>query len=425
MSVPLAFISYSHDSEQHKAWVLQLATDLRSNGVDATLDQWDLSPGQDMAAFMQSGITESDRVLMVCSAAYVSKADGGLGGVGYERLVITGELVANIDTKKFLPILRDNPSAQKTPAYLGPRRYIDFTRDVEYQSRLEELLRELHTSPATSKPPLGPNPFSGNVPGGAPASRTTGPTGVTASGGLLLDDAWFLTNEQTASIGLGKLDFKGSMELRFALHSPIAKSQIELLNAVRKSQIHTFGWPIGIVLDNREEFRPRPMTDGIRAEVSVTQLAFTGRPSYDYWALRETGDFYLLQSLFEDDREAGVIFFNSRIVRVTEAFLFAANLYDSLAVPGETKVSTRVTHRGLNGRILSSSNPMRRLFERSAATVDVSQSQVVEEVGNLRTHLVANVRRVTEPLFMVFDFAQFDSKVYEDIVTSFSKGQST
>ena len=30
---PKVFISYSHDSEEHKSWVLQLATRLRSNGV--------------------------------------------------------------------------------------------------------------------------------------------------------------------------------------------------------------------------------------------------------------------------------------------------------------------------------------------------------------------------------------------------------
>jgi hypothetical protein len=52
----------------------------------------------------------------------------------------------------------------------------------------------------------------------------------------------------------------------------------------------------------------------------------TGRASYDYWALRENGVFYLLQSLFEDDRDANAIFFNSRLVRVTESLLFAANL---------------------------------------------------------------------------------------------------
>ena len=146
------------------------------------------------------------------------------------------------------------------------------------------------------------------MPAEALSSRIAGPTGITASGRLLLDDPWFSANEQTAVLGLERLYFNGSMELRLALHSPTAKSQIELLNAVRKSQIHTFGWPIGVVLDNRAEYRPRPTTDGIRAEVAETQMAFTGRPSYDYWALRETGDFYLLQSLFEDDREAGAIF---------------------------------------------------------------------------------------------------------------------
>ena len=43
MPEPVVFVSYSHDSEAHKAWVLKLATDLRSNGVDAILDVWDLT----------------------------------------------------------------------------------------------------------------------------------------------------------------------------------------------------------------------------------------------------------------------------------------------------------------------------------------------------------------------------------------------
>jgi histidyl-tRNA synthetase len=39
MSAPSVFISYSHDSAEHKAWVLKLATDLRAAGIDASLDQ--------------------------------------------------------------------------------------------------------------------------------------------------------------------------------------------------------------------------------------------------------------------------------------------------------------------------------------------------------------------------------------------------
>lgn len=48
MDNPTVFISYSHDDKQHEAWVLKLATDLRSHGVNAILDQWDLRLGSDL-----------------------------------------------------------------------------------------------------------------------------------------------------------------------------------------------------------------------------------------------------------------------------------------------------------------------------------------------------------------------------------------
>jgi hypothetical protein len=79
------------------------------------------------------------------------------------------------------------------------------------------------------------------------------------------------------------------MELRFALHMPINKSQADLLTAVRASEVHTFGWPIGITLENRDEYRPRPFGDGIRAEVSIAKDGLSGRESYDYWALAKNG----------------------------------------------------------------------------------------------------------------------------------------
>jgi len=34
-------------------------------------------------------------------------------------------------------------------------------------------------------------------------------------------------------------------------------------------QIHAFGWPVGVILDNDPDFKPYPTNDGIRAEVSV------------------------------------------------------------------------------------------------------------------------------------------------------------
>lgn len=424
MKAPIVFISYSHDTDEHKKWVLGLATDLRANGIDAVLDQWDLKPGQDMSAFMQRGIIEADRVILVCSETYVTKADGGAGGVGYERLIVTAELVQNIDTKKFIPIVRNNPGKLKTPIFLGPRLYIDFNRDGDYGSKIEELSREIHSAPEVVKPPLGANPFSGVVVSTEAASRVAGPSGITSSGGMVLNEAWFDNQMTTANEGLAKLGLKGQMEIRLALHDPINKSQVDLLNAMRHSTIRTFGWPIGVMLENKEEYKPRPFGDGIRAEVAITQRLMSGATTYDYWALRTNGDFYLLQSLFEDQRTENKIYFNTRIVRVTEALLFASNLYEHLGVSPETNISVRISHNGLAGRELSSSNP-NRIVNEGKCLEDKSQVQIVESLGKLRPRLVENVRQITEPLFMLFDFEEFAPVVYEDIVTNFGKGLVT
>ena len=45
---PKVFISYSHDSPEHRRWVSEFSAKLRHNGVDAILDQWDLGLGDDL-----------------------------------------------------------------------------------------------------------------------------------------------------------------------------------------------------------------------------------------------------------------------------------------------------------------------------------------------------------------------------------------
>ena len=88
------FISYSHDSEAHKSWVLDLATYLRENGIDALLDQWELELGDDLPSFMESGIRDTDRVLIISSDNYIQKANDGSGGVGYEKTIASAEMLS-------------------------------------------------------------------------------------------------------------------------------------------------------------------------------------------------------------------------------------------------------------------------------------------------------------------------------------------
>ncbi len=152
------FVSYSHDSPEHKRWVTDFSSNLVKNGIDVILDQWDLGLGDDVPKFMEKSVSSSDRVLMICTEPYVRKADDGVGGVGYEAMVVTGELVQNIGTSKFIPVMRQNAVNKILPKSMSTRFYVDMSLDDLEQ--FENLLRELHQAPAVEKPALGKNPFA-------------------------------------------------------------------------------------------------------------------------------------------------------------------------------------------------------------------------------------------------------------------------
>jgi len=156
---PKVFISYSHDGDEHKNWVLQLATRLRSNGVDVLLDIWNLRLGQDLASFMEKGLSKSQRIICVCSENYVKKANDGIGGSGYEKQIMTAELIKDQNTEWIIPLIVNNPNERKLPIFLGGRKYISFEDTLLYENKYEELLRDLLDVPVSPIPPIGENPF--------------------------------------------------------------------------------------------------------------------------------------------------------------------------------------------------------------------------------------------------------------------------
>jgi len=157
---PKVFVSYSHDSPEHKRWVAELAAKLMSSGINVVLDQWELRLGDDLPKFMERGVRDSDRVLMICTEPYVHKADDGKGGVGYEAMIVTGELVEDLGTAKFIPLVRQSTSPKSKPVSVSTRLHIEFSDDAEFDAALEQLIRELHSEPTSRKPALGPNPFA-------------------------------------------------------------------------------------------------------------------------------------------------------------------------------------------------------------------------------------------------------------------------
>jgi hypothetical protein len=127
--IPTAFISYSWESDAHKAWVRQLAEKLRSQGVKVILDQWELTPGGDRAHFMESNIVASDFVIIICTPTYAIKGNKRDGGVGYEAMIITSQLARRILQDKFIPVLRSgNFDDSAVPVWLQSKIGVDFTR---------------------------------------------------------------------------------------------------------------------------------------------------------------------------------------------------------------------------------------------------------------------------------------------------------
>ena len=139
---PKVFISYSHDTPEHKRWVSELAAKLRRKGVEVILDQWYLRIDEDPTPFMEHGIKDSDKVLVICTDSYVRKANAGEGGVGYEPMIVTKKLVQDLGTDKFIPIIRQVLGEDKIPAFLGTQDYIDFTDEDQFDENFYELLHE-------------------------------------------------------------------------------------------------------------------------------------------------------------------------------------------------------------------------------------------------------------------------------------------
>ncbi len=158
-SAPKVFFSYSHDSEAHKNWVLGLATRLVSNGVDVILDQWDLNLGSDLPRFMEQDLSSAKRVISICTAPYVRKANEGLGGVGYEKMILTAQLMRDINSASIIPVVRDNGSLTPVPTFLASRLYIDFRDNLAFEAKYAELISDIHDQKIKPRPPLGKNPF--------------------------------------------------------------------------------------------------------------------------------------------------------------------------------------------------------------------------------------------------------------------------
>ncbi|WP_449291212.1 SEFIR domain-containing protein, partial [Oscillibacter ruminantium] len=121
---PRVFISYSQDSKRFADIVLSFSNKLRSEGIDAILDQYEESPAEGWPRWMEDNIRSADYVLIVGSLGYSNKINGqvkpGDGrGVKWEgNLIYQNMYMADTTNSKFIPVIFEEKDLEFIPTPL-------------------------------------------------------------------------------------------------------------------------------------------------------------------------------------------------------------------------------------------------------------------------------------------------------------------
>ncbi|MBX9636643.1 MAG: TIR domain-containing protein, partial [Nitrosomonas sp.] len=142
------FISYSHDSDEHREWVLGLSESLRKNGIETILDRYvrNGSPPGGWPRWMSDSLDETTHVLCVCTETYYRRFHGHEvpdkgKGVDWEGAMIAQELYdARSVSKKFIPVLRHSTDELHIPKPLRPRTHYVLNTEANYQVLYDDLL---------------------------------------------------------------------------------------------------------------------------------------------------------------------------------------------------------------------------------------------------------------------------------------------
>ena len=149
------FISYSHDSAEHRDRILALANRMRGEGIDCRIDRFVESPSEGWPLWMQDQIEQADAVLVVCTETYERRASGkevpGRGlGARWEGAIIMQQLYERVSSE-FVPVVVSGADVEHIPVWLAGQTYYDLSSSDGY----ERLYRRLTGQPEVLEAPLG------------------------------------------------------------------------------------------------------------------------------------------------------------------------------------------------------------------------------------------------------------------------------
>jgi hypothetical protein len=154
---PTVFISYSHDSQEHLDRVLAFANRLREDGIDATIDQYEVSPLDGWPVWMERQVRESSFVLVICTETYLKRAERreepgkGHGAIWESDITFQQIYDAGSKNEKFIPVLLEGGKRSDIPVPLRSATSYECSTEEGYW----ELYARLTGQHGKSKPQLG------------------------------------------------------------------------------------------------------------------------------------------------------------------------------------------------------------------------------------------------------------------------------
>ncbi len=149
---PRVLISYTGSSPDNQQWVDDLFRYLRANGINARLDTYFLRPGMDTVQWMCNELDLADRVILVCDEQYAARADRRHGGVGWETMIVQGDMYADMYRNrpedappKYIPVVRSAVLQSGLPNYLRTKLALHFPPgrpEVELRRKLLDEIRQ-------------------------------------------------------------------------------------------------------------------------------------------------------------------------------------------------------------------------------------------------------------------------------------------
>lgn len=163
MTAVTVFVSYAHESDEHKAGVLALSELLKAAGLSVVLDVWSADHRQDWYAWALREMRAADFVVVVASETYRELGDGTAAGVNrgvQSEAALLRELVYEdraVWLPRILPVLLPGHEIGQIPLFLQPHTASRYPVPALTGEGVAELVAVLHNRPAPARPPAVPS----------------------------------------------------------------------------------------------------------------------------------------------------------------------------------------------------------------------------------------------------------------------------